>query len=95
MDLQALVVPYFEKRLLLGVTLGIVDANLSPGREATSIEAAGLVNDSTGEDIYYTDATSNSAVRTAYVEVLDRPAEAAGMYAELARPYVKDVKRSR
>jgi len=62
---------------------------------AVSIEAAGLVDDSTGEGIYYADATSNSAVRTAYVEVLDRPAEAAGMYAGLARPYVEEVKRSR
>jgi hypothetical protein len=29
------------------------------------------------------------------VEVGCRPAEAAGKYAELARPYVKEVKRSR
>jgi len=34
-----------------------VDADLSPGRVAVSIEAAGLVDDSTGEGIYYADAT--------------------------------------
>jgi hypothetical protein len=34
-----------------------VDADLSPGREAASIEAVGLVDDSTGEGTYYTDAT--------------------------------------
>jgi hypothetical protein len=67
--LQALVVPYFERRLLLGVTLGIVDADLSPGREATSIEAAGLVGDSTGEGIYYADGTGASDAQAAYVEV--------------------------
>ncbi len=72
-----------------------MDADLSPGREATSIEAAGLVDDSTGEGIYYTDAAGASAAQATYVEVWDRPAEAAGMYAGLARPYVKEVKRSR
>jgi hypothetical protein len=69
MGLQALVVPYFERRHLLGVTLGIVDADLSPGREAVSIEAVGLVDDSTGEGIYYTDATGASAAQATYVEV--------------------------
>jgi len=34
-----------------------VDADLSLGRVAVSIEAVGLVGDSTGEDTYYTDAT--------------------------------------
>jgi flavin-dependent dehydrogenase len=70
-----------------------VDADLSPGRGVASIEAAGLVDDSTGEGIYYTDAAGASAVQTS--ESRGRPAEAAGMYAELARPYVKEVKRSR
>jgi flavin-dependent dehydrogenase len=46
-----------------------VDADLSPGRVAVSIEAASLVDDSTGEGIYYADATSASAVQTTYVEV--------------------------
>jgi hypothetical protein len=46
-----------------------VDADLSPGREATSIEAAGLVGDSTGEGIYYADGTSASDAQAAYVEV--------------------------
>jgi flavin-dependent dehydrogenase len=72
-----------------------VDADLSPGYGATSIEAVGLVDDSTGEGIYYTDATGASAAQATYVEVGGRPAEAAEMYAELARPYVKEVKRSR
>jgi flavin-dependent dehydrogenase len=72
-----------------------VDADLSPGHGAASIEAAGLVDDSTGEGTYYTDATGASAAQATYVEVGGRPAEAAGMYAELARPYVKEVKRSR
>jgi hypothetical protein len=53
------------------------------------------VDDSTGEGIYYADARGASAVQVAYVEVGGRPAEAAGMYAELARPYVKEVKKSR
>ncbi len=75
--------------------MGIVDADLSPGREATSIEAAGLVDDSTGEGIYYAAATGALAAQATYVKVGDRPAEAAGMYAELARPYVKEDKRSR
>ncbi len=65
-----------------------MDADLSPGRVATSIEAAGLVDDLTGEGIYYTDATDASAAQATYVEVGGRPAEAAGMYAGLARPYV-------
>lgn len=69
MGLQALVVPYFEKRLLLGVTQGIVDADLSPGREAPSIEAVGLVDDSTGEGTYYADTTGASAAQATYVEV--------------------------
>jgi len=72
-----------------------VDAYLSPGRGATSIEAAGLVDDSTGEGIYYADATGAQAAQATYVEVGGRPAEAAEMYAELARPYVEEVKRSR
>ena len=59
---------------------------------AASIEAAGLVDDSTGEGIYYAAA---SAAQATYVEVGGRSAEAAGMYAELARPYVEKVKRSR
>ncbi len=67
--LQALVVPYFERRLLLGVTLGIVDADLSPGREVASVEAAGLVDDSTGEGIYYADAAGASAAQATHVEV--------------------------
>jgi hypothetical protein len=46
-----------------------VDADLSPGRVATSIEAAGLVDNSTGEDIYYADATGASAAQATYVEV--------------------------
>jgi flavin-dependent dehydrogenase len=41
-----------------------VDADLSTGREAASIEAAGLVDDSTGEGIYYTEATGASAAQT-------------------------------
>jgi hypothetical protein len=45
-----------------------VDADLSTGREAASIEA-GLVDDSTGEGIYYTEATGASAAQTTYVEV--------------------------
>jgi flavin-dependent dehydrogenase len=53
------------------------------------------VDDSTGEGIYYADATGASAAQATYVEVGGRPAEAAGMYAELARPYVEEVKRSR
>jgi len=40
-----------------------VDADLSPGRGVASIEAAGLVDDSTGESIYYTDATDASAAQ--------------------------------
>ncbi len=71
-----------------------MDANLSPGRVAVSIEA-GLVDDSTGEGIYYTDATGAMAAQAAYVKVGGRTAEAAEMYAGLARPYVKEVKRSR
>jgi hypothetical protein len=67
--LQALVIPYFERRLLPGATLGIVDADLSPGRVAVSIEAAGLVDDSTGEGTYYTDGTGASAAQATYVEV--------------------------
>ncbi len=46
-----------------------MDADLSPGREATSLEAVGLVDDSTGEGIYYTDATGASAAQATYVEV--------------------------
>lgn len=46
-----------------------MDADLSPGREAPSIEAVGLVDDSTDEGIYYTDATGASAAQAAYVEV--------------------------
>jgi flavin-dependent dehydrogenase len=46
-----------------------VDADLSPGRVAVSIEAAGLMDDLTGEGIYYTDATSASAAQATYVEV--------------------------
>ena len=46
-----------------------MDADLSLGLVAVSIEAAGLVNDSTGEDIYYTDATDASAAQATYVEV--------------------------
>ncbi len=72
-----------------------MDANLSRGRGAVSIEAVSLVDNSTGEGIYYSDATGASAAQATYVKVGDRPAEAAGMYAELARPYVKEVKRSR
>jgi hypothetical protein len=72
-----------------------VDADLSPGREVASIEAAGLVDDSTGEGIYYTDATGASDAQATYVEVGGRPAEAAEMYAGRARPYVKEVERSR
>jgi flavin-dependent dehydrogenase len=36
---------------------------------AVSIEAAGLVNDSTGAGIYYTDAAGASAAQATYVEV--------------------------
>jgi hypothetical protein len=46
-----------------------MDADLSPGREATSIEAAGLVDDSTGEGIYYADAAGASAAQATYVKV--------------------------
>jgi hypothetical protein len=46
-----------------------VDADLSPGREVAAIEAAGLVDDSTGEGIYYTDATGASDAQTTYVKV--------------------------
>ncbi|MFZ8842298.1 MAG: hypothetical protein ACO2PM_25885 [Pyrobaculum sp.] len=46
-----------------------MDADLSPGREATSIEAAGLVDGSTGEGIYYTDAAGASAAQATYMEV--------------------------
>jgi hypothetical protein len=46
-----------------------VDADLSPGRVAVSIEAAGLVDDSTGEGIYYADATGASAAQATYVKV--------------------------
>jgi hypothetical protein len=46
-----------------------VDADLSPGREATSIETAGLMDDSTGEGIYYANATGASAAQVTYVEV--------------------------
>ena len=46
-----------------------MDADLSPGREVASIEAVGLVDDSTGEGIYYADATGASAAQAAYVEV--------------------------
>jgi|GEM_PF-4042625 hypothetical protein len=84
--------PYFEKWLLLGVILGIVDVDLSPGRVAVSIEAAGLVDDSTGEGIY---CAAASAAQATYVEVGGKPPEVAGMYAEPARPYVEEVKRSR
>ena len=45
-----------------------MDADLSPGCEADSIEAAGLVDDSTGEGIYYTDAAGASAAQTTYVK---------------------------
>ncbi len=45
-----------------------MDANLSPGRVAVSIEA-GLVDDSTGEGIYYADAAGASAAQAAYVKV--------------------------
>jgi flavin-dependent dehydrogenase len=46
-----------------------VDADLSPGRGVASIEAAGLVDVSTGEGIYYADATGASAAQATYVEV--------------------------
>jgi flavin-dependent dehydrogenase len=46
-----------------------VDADLSPGRWAVSIEAAGLVDDPTGEGIYHADATGASAAQATYVEV--------------------------
>jgi hypothetical protein len=46
-----------------------VDADLSPGRGGVSIEAAGLVDDPTGEVIYYTDAAGASAAQATYVEV--------------------------
>ena len=46
-----------------------MDADLSPGRVAVSIEAAGLVDGSTGEGIYYADATGASAAQATYVEV--------------------------
>ncbi|NAZ32979.1 MAG: hypothetical protein GU356_09640 [Pyrobaculum sp.] len=72
-----------------------MDADLSLGRGVASIEAAGLVDDSTGEGIYYADATGASAAQVAYVEVRGRTAKVAGTYAGLARPYVEEVKRSR
>ncbi len=46
-----------------------MDADLSPGRGVASIEAAGLVDDSMGEGIYYADATSASDAQATYVEV--------------------------
>jgi flavin-dependent dehydrogenase len=46
-----------------------VDTDLSPGCGVVSIEAAGLVDDSTGEGIYYADATGASAAQATYVEV--------------------------
>jgi hypothetical protein len=46
-----------------------VDADLSPGRVAVSIEAAGLMDDLTGEGICYTDAAGASAAQATYVEV--------------------------
>jgi len=46
-----------------------VDADLSLGRVAVSIEAVGLVGDSTGEGIYYAEATGASVAQATYVEV--------------------------
>lgn len=78
------------------LSLGSV-RRLGSGNVILAGEAAGLVDASTGEGIYYAVATGALAAQAAYValKVRGKPAEAAGIYAELARPYVEEVKRSR
>ncbi len=60
-------------------------------------EAAGFVDASTGEGIYYAIATGALAAQAAYValKVRGNPGEATAVYKELARPYVEEIKRSR
>ncbi len=60
-------------------------------------EAAGLVDASTGEGIYYAIATGALAAQAAYValKIRNNPHEAEAVYRELIKPYVEEIKRSR
>lgn len=78
------------------LSLGSVE---SLGRENVLLagEAAGLVDASTGEGIYYAVASGALAAFAAYiaVKVRGRPREALSIYSELVKPYVDEVRRSR
>ncbi|MEL9989852.1 MAG: geranylgeranyl reductase family protein [Thermoproteus sp.] len=78
------------------LSLGSV-RRLGAGNILLAGEAAGLVDASTGEGIYYAVATGALAAQAAYValKVLGKPAAAAEIYKQLARPYVEEVRRSR
>ncbi|MGC8583716.1 MAG: geranylgeranyl reductase family protein [Thermoproteus sp.] len=70
---------------------------LGRGNVILAGEAAGFVDASTGEGIYYAVATGALAAQAAYValKVRNNPGEAEAVYRQLARPYVEEIRRSR
>lgn len=70
---------------------------LGRGNVLLAGEAAGFVDASTGEGIYYAIATGALAAQAAYIalKIRNSPREAEAVYRHLVRPYVEEIKRSR
>jgi flavin-dependent dehydrogenase len=60
-------------------------------------EAAGLVDATTGEGIYYAVSTGAAAAVAAYaaLKIYGKEKHAFGIYREMIRPYVEEIKKSR
>lgn len=78
------------------LAMGVVKS-LGEGNVLLAGEAAGLVDASTGEGIYYAVASGALAALAAFIalKVRGRAKAAAEIYGELARPYAREVARSR
>jgi geranylgeranyl reductase family protein len=102
-DMRRLVIDYAEKAgykagnvlghpLSLGHVAGVGNRNV-----LLAGEAAGLVDATTGEGIYYAVSTGAAAAVAAYaaLKIYGKEKHAFGIYREMIRPYVEEIKKSR
>ncbi len=102
-DMRRLVIDYAEKAgykagdvlghpLSLGYVAGVGNRNV-----LLAGEAAGLVDATTGEGIYYAISTGVAAAVATYIalKIHGNEKHAHGIYKEMIRPYVEEVKKTR